>query len=79
MLIPICPQFHYAYGDSPYANFSGSPHIRIWGLPVCVRGPASDVALTRQRFYAESHVNQIFLVASAHTQAHTNIKKQYWR
>ena len=29
MLIPICTQFHYAYRDSPYANFSGSPHVHI--------------------------------------------------
>ena len=39
MLIPICAQFHYEYGDSPYANFSGSPHVRIQTgicvIPVC--------------------------------------------
>ena len=44
MLIPICTQFHYAYGDSPYAKFSGSPHVHIWELPVCVWGSVSDVS-----------------------------------
>ena len=25
------------------------PLVSLWGLPVCIRGPVSDVALTRQR------------------------------
>ena len=51
----------------PICNFSVLLPIRIRGLPVCIRGPVSDVALTRQRSTAESRVNQNFLVASAHT------------
>jgi hypothetical protein len=43
MLIPIWAQFHYAYGDSPYANFSGSPHV-LWELQVCVRGSVSELS-----------------------------------
>ena len=52
MLIPICTQFHYAYGDSPYATFSGSPHVRIWGLPI--RGSVSDVSAIFPRVTCES-------------------------
>ena len=62
---------------------NASPHMRIFlsyslpvriqGLPVCIRGPVSDVALTHQRSLAETRVNQIFLDASVRTQQH---KKQ---
>jgi hypothetical protein len=56
MLIPICAQFHYAYGDSPYANISGSPHVCIWGLPVCVQGSF----LTCRRSFLESRIESEF-------------------
>jgi hypothetical protein len=78
MLIPICAQFHYAYGDSPYANFSGSPHVRIWGLPVCVRGSVSDVSslssshALNQNFYMRRAMNQNFANAQhAHATSKT--------
>ena len=60
---------------------NASPHMRIFsvllpvrirGLPVCIRGPVSGVALTRQRSTAESRMNQNFLVASAHTPTSKN-------
>jgi hypothetical protein len=58
----------------PICEFFWIPTHSHMGTPL--RGPVSDVALTRQRSYVESRVNQNFLVVSAHTQAHTNIKKQ---
>jgi hypothetical protein len=58
MLIPICAQFHYAYGDSPYAKFSGSPHVHIWGLPVCIRGSVSDVSAIFPRDTRESEFSR---------------------
>ena len=42
MLLLICPQFHYANGDSPYAKFSAFLPVRIQGVPVCIRGSVSD-------------------------------------
>ncbi len=44
MLLPICAQFCYANGDSPYAKFPASLPVRIWGVPVCIRGSDSGVS-----------------------------------
>ena len=44
MLLPICVQFCYANGDSPYAKFLAFLPVRIQGVPICVRGPDSDVS-----------------------------------
>jgi hypothetical protein len=44
MLLPICAQFHYANGDSPYAKFLAFLPVRIWGVPVCVPGSVCDVS-----------------------------------
>ena len=70
MLIPICAQFHYAYTDSPYANFSGSPQVRIWGLPVCVQGSVSDVSAIFPRVTCwiriHASLNQNFAILRMH-------------
>ncbi len=41
MLLPICAQFRYANGDSPYAKFRASLPVPIRGVPVCIRGSGS--------------------------------------
>jgi hypothetical protein len=51
---------------SPYANFSALLPVRKRGLPECVRGSVSDVALTHQRSLVESPFQPDFLHASAH-------------
>ena len=58
MFIPICAQFHYAYGDSPYANFSGSCTFAYGDSPyaVCIRGSVSDVL----RSFLESRIESEF-------------------
>ncbi len=33
MLLPLCAQFCYANGDSPYAKFLAFLPVRIWGAP----------------------------------------------
>ncbi len=42
MLLPICAQFRYANGDSPYAKFPAFLPVRIRGVPVCIWGSVSD-------------------------------------
>jgi hypothetical protein len=42
MLLPICAQFYYANGDSPYAKFPVFFPVRIQGVPVCIWGSVSD-------------------------------------
>ncbi len=48
MLIPICAQFHYAYGDSPYANFSGSVTANIgwYVVPILHDQPSCNIDIT---------------------------------
>ncbi len=42
MLLPICAQFCYANGDSPYAKFLAFLPVCIRGVPVCIWGSVSD-------------------------------------
>ena len=44
VLIPVCGQFCYAYGDSPYANFSAFLPVCTRGVPICIRGSVCDVS-----------------------------------
>ncbi len=43
MLLPICAQFCYANGDSPYAKFPAFLPVRVQGVPVCVWGSVCNV------------------------------------
>jgi hypothetical protein len=61
----MCAQFHYAYGDSPCANFSGSPHVRIlWYYYGDSPYAYGDQFLTCQRSFLESRVESEFSHAS---------------
>jgi hypothetical protein len=42
MLLPICAQFHYANGDSPYAKFPDFLPVGILEVPACIWGSISD-------------------------------------
>ena len=85
--IPRCESPSYANkycSNTPKKNFlriiwdprMHNEVVRIRGF-TCIRGPVSDVDLTRQRSLAESCVNQNLLDASVHTTTSKNRYSKY--